>query len=84
MGGTKKGRRDKTRHEVADLIERFLEDKSLYPQEWNDFVDSSQRDKKVDVCRKRCYELDPLVNRSGPPDPNAIAELRNLIKQLRT
>jgi hypothetical protein len=84
MGGTKKGRRDKTRHKVADLIERFLEDKSLYPQEWNDFVDSSQRYKEVDVCRKRCYELDPLVNRSGPPDPNAIAELRNLVKQLRT
>ena len=32
------------RDEVADLIERFLENRSGYPQEWNDFVDT-------DSCR---------------------------------
>ena len=77
-------RRDKTPHEIADLIERFLDGKSLYPQEWNDFVDSSQRDKEIDFYRRRCYELDPLVNRPGPPDQNAIAELRKLVSELRS
>ena len=79
----KKGRRDKSRLEVADLIERFLDHRSLYPQEWNDFVESSQRDKKIETYRKRCYELDPLVNFPGPQDSNAIAELRRLVGELR-
>jgi hypothetical protein len=68
---------------VADLVERFLEGRSLYPQEWNDFVDASQRDQKIESYRKRCYELDPLVNRPGPPDANAIAELRRIVIELR-
>ena len=35
-------KKNMNREEVAQLIERFLEDRSLYPQEWNDFVDASQ------------------------------------------
>lgn len=31
-------------HEVAVLIERFMNHKSLYPQEWNDCIDTSQND----------------------------------------
>jgi hypothetical protein len=57
--------RNRTLKDSADIIERFLEGKSLYPQEWNDFVDMSQRDEKVEVFRRRCSELDPLVNRAG-------------------
>ena len=70
--------------EVAHLIERFLENKSLYSQEWNDFVDTSQDDQVVNGYRKRCYELDPLVNRPDEPDPKAVAELRGIINELRS
>lgn len=79
----RKGKRNKNASEVADLIERFLEGRSLHPQEWNDFVDASQRDKRIDEIRRRCYELDPLVNRPGEPDPDALAELRKIIRELR-
>jgi hypothetical protein len=78
------GKRDKNLTEVADLIERYLDGASLYPQEWNDFVDSSQRRKDVDIYRKRCSELDLLVNRPEGPDPEATAELRSMIKTLRS
>jgi len=70
--------------EVAQLIERFLENTSLYPQEWNDFVDTPQQYEMVNVYRKRCYELDPLVNRPGDPDLEAVAELRSMIETLRS
>lgn len=79
----KKPKRDKNALEVAGLIERFLDKKSLYPQEWNDFVELSQYDKRIDVFRKRCYELDPLVNCPGNPDPKAIGELKSMIEELR-
>jgi hypothetical protein len=39
--------------EVADLIERFLGGKSLYPQEWNDFVDHGTKvEPQVEGYRK--------------------------------
>ena len=68
--------------EITELIERFLLKRSLYPQEWNDFIDTSQRDGIVDFYRRRCYELDPLVNRPGPPEAEAISELRSMIREL--
>ena len=80
----RKDNRDRNALEVAQVIERFLDGNSLYPQEWNDFVESSLRDKKLDVYRKRCDELDPLVNRPGDPDPDAVSELRSLIETLRS
>lgn len=70
--------------EVALLIERFLQDKGLYPQEWNDFIDTSQDDQTIDRYRKQCYELDPLVNRPGESDPDAVARLRKMIERLRS
>lgn len=72
-----------TATEVADLIQRFLDHKSLYPQEWNDFVDSSQKDPVMNAYRKRCYDLDALVNRPGTADAIAILELRSIIDELR-
>ena len=81
--GAVKAMKELTNSEVAQLIERFLEARSLYPQEWNDFVETSQRDQEMDIYRKRCYELDPLVNRPGDPDPEAVAELRSMITRLR-
>jgi hypothetical protein len=68
---------------VADLIERFLEGEELYQQEWNDFVDTPQKDWQMDVYRRCCYELDPLVNSPSPPDPIALSVLRSIIRSLR-
>lgn len=70
--------------EVAQIIERFLENESLWPQEWNDFVDTPQLDKTVECYRQQCYELDPLVNRPGNADPDAVAQLKSIIERLRT
>jgi hypothetical protein len=69
--------------EMAELIERFLEINEDYPQEWNDFVEVPQREKERDACRKRCDDLDPLVNNHEAPDPDAIAELRSMVRTLR-
>jgi hypothetical protein len=77
-------KRNMNLHEVADLVERFLKGKSLYPQEWNDFVDTGQEDPTVNSYRKRCYEIDPLINRPGDADPKAMAELKSMITQLRS
>jgi hypothetical protein len=78
------GNRDKSLKQVGDLIERYLEGRSTYPQEWNDFVDSSQKDKKSELYRNLCYELDPLVSRPEGPDPDAIAKLKLLLEQIRS
>ena len=73
-----------TSEDAAEVIERFLADVGLYRQEWNDFVETPQRDKKVEFLRKRCHELDPLVNRPGEPDGLAIAELKSFVAALRS
>lgn len=75
--------RNRTRADVADLIERFLQNRPAYPQEWNDFVECSQREPAMDVYRRRCYNLDPLVDRPDPVDEDAIAELRGILHELR-
>jgi hypothetical protein len=79
----RKPKTNRTALEIADLIERFLDERSLYPQEWGEFVDVRQDDKKLDVYRKRCDMLDPLVNRPGDMDPTAVAELRSMVDELR-
>ncbi len=76
-------RRSRSKAEVADIIERFLAGRSTYPQEWNDFVECSDLDAAIDVYRRKCYELDPLVNRPDPVDEHAVHELCALIKKLR-
>ena len=73
----------KTAAEIAQIIDRFLNGRSLYPQEWNDFIDCKHPDRKQDSFRKRCDELDPLVNGPEPQDANALAELRNIADVLR-
>jgi hypothetical protein len=69
--------------EAADLIERFLDRKELYPQEWNDFVEATKVQPEVELAQKRCYELDPRANRPDPPDPEALAELKKIVSALR-
>ena len=76
-------REPKTANEIAGIIERFLNGTSLYPQEWNDFVECSHPDNLLDSYRKRCDLLDPLVNCSEPQDPKALEELRNMVQKLR-
>jgi hypothetical protein len=71
------------REEVAQLIGRFLENKSEYPQEWNDFVDTPQDNSVIENYRRECDELDPLVNRPDP-DPNAVARMKGIIDRLRS
>jgi hypothetical protein len=73
----------RTAEQMADIIERFLNKNRPYSQEWNDFVESREADSRLDVYRKRCDELDPLVNCPGPQNPQAVAELRSMIDQLR-
>lgn len=75
--------RNATKTEAADLIERFLKNRLSYPQEWNDFVECRQKDPDVEVYRKKCYNLDPLVNCPDPVDQDAIAELRLMAQELR-
>ncbi|HEY3788805.1 MAG TPA: hypothetical protein VGL71_08125 [Urbifossiella sp.] len=69
--------------EAADLIERFLNRVELYPQEWNDFVEAKRVEPPVEPYRKKCYELDPLVNRPGGPDLEAVEELKGIASALR-
>ncbi|PYV76347.1 MAG: hypothetical protein DMG96_14360 [Acidobacteria bacterium] len=72
-------RRRRTKAEVAELIERFLENRLTYQQEWNDFVECREPDAVVDSYRKRRYDLDPLVNRPDPVDEDAVAQLRGIL-----
>jgi hypothetical protein len=69
--------------EAADLIQRFLDGKQLYPQEWNDFVDGRRVEANVEPYRRRCGLLDPMVNHPGAPDLEALAELKQTILTLR-
>jgi hypothetical protein len=77
-------KKDMSVDDAAGIIERFLTDSSLYPQEWNDFVDTPQQNGVVEGYRKRCYQLDPLVNRPGGQDPGALAELRRIVNELQS
>jgi hypothetical protein len=72
-----------TVHDVGQLIQRFLSDSLRYPQEWNDFVDTKQRKPESERYRRRCYELDPSVNRPGKVDEAALTELRTLAASTR-
>jgi hypothetical protein len=76
-------RKSKNATEIADVVERFLNGTSLYPQEWNDFVECRHADAHLDSYRKRCYELDPMVNCPDPQDAKALAELRSMVEELR-
>jgi hypothetical protein len=69
--------------EIALLIERFLENRPSYPQEWNDFVDTPQNDEEGEIYRERCYELDPLVNTHIAPDEDAVLALRAIVDELK-
>ena len=70
--------------EAAQVIERFLAETERYPFEWTDFVETRQKDPRVEHYRRRCDKLSPLVNRPGRMDDAAVAELRSIIRDLRS
>ena len=72
-----------TPKEAAQVIERFLggPGDSI---EWCDFAETKQKDPRVELYRKRCDKLSPLVNRPGDMDASAVAELRSIIEELRS
>jgi hypothetical protein len=67
---------------AAALIDRFIVGKQRYPQEWNDFVEGAKVEPEVEPFRRRCSELDPLINRPGHPDEEALSELKGISKML--
>ena len=69
--------------DAADLIDRFINERERYPQEWNDFVEALKVEPEVETFRKRCYELDPFVNRPGGADPGTMQELKEIVSELR-
>jgi hypothetical protein len=77
-------KRHMTPKEAAQVIDRFLAENSLYPQEWTDFAETRQQDARVEQYRKRCDQLSPLVNRPGEMDRTAVSELRSIIEELRS
>lgn len=79
-----KWKKDMSPEEAANVIERFLKETELYPFEWTDFAETRQQDVRVERYRKRCDKLTPLVNRPGEMDEAAVAELRTIIRELRS
>ena len=51
--------KDMSFQETAAFIERFLNHESLYPQEWNDFVETSQSSKKSGPVQKALLRTGP-------------------------
>jgi len=51
--------------------------------EWCDLAETKQQDPRVEVYRKPCDTLSPLVNRPAEMDEAAVAELRSIIEELR-
>lgn len=76
-------RKNLTVHDVGHIIERFLADSPRYAQEWNDFVEGKQRRPGSERFRRRCNELDPLVNGPGDVAEAALAELRSMAVSAR-
>lgn len=76
-------RKNLTVHDVGHIIERFLADSPRYAQEWNDFVEGKQRRPESERLRRRCNELDPLVNGPGDVAEAALAELRSMAVSAR-
>jgi hypothetical protein len=76
-------KKDMNREDAALVIERFLAGTSD-SIEWCDFAETRQQDATVESYRKRCDKLSPLVNRPGDPDEAAVAELRSIIRELRS
>ena len=73
-----------TKKEIGTLIENWLNRQSLYPGEWNDFIDGKQKSYITDAYRAICYELDPLINPEDPLDGGtAELVLRSLAKILQ-
>lgn len=67
---------DMSPEEAAGVIERFI-DGPGDSIEWCDFAETKQEDPRVELYRKRCDKLSPLVNRPGDMDKAAVEQLRS-------
>ena len=79
-------RKSKSATEMANIIERFLSNASMYPAEWNDFISRTHPDTSLDSYRKRCAELSAEIDSStwNSQGPKAQTELRGILHELRT
>jgi len=77
-------KKNMTADDAAQVIERFLRNESLYPQEWNDFVDTPQVDPVIDKYRRECEDLEHSFDYEGEPDATALARLQAIIERLRS
>ena len=77
-------RMPKSATEMANIIERFLNNASMYPAEWNDFISHTHPDTRLDSYRKRCADLSAQIDSSASQDPKAQIELRGILYELRT
>jgi hypothetical protein len=85
MWGAKgKWKREMGPEEAPQVIERFLAETEQYPFEWTDFAETEQQDPRVELYRRRCDKLSPLVNRPGEMDETAVAELKSMIDEMRS
>lgn len=65
-------------------MERFVNNESLYPQEWNDFIDCGQENPETEAIRRRCDEvIQPLLEEQGEVAEKAIAEVHAMIRWMR-
>lgn len=58
------------------MVEGFVSGKSLYPEEWQDFVASTHADIELNLCRKRCADFTVQLEPSNAQDPNVLAEIK--------
>jgi hypothetical protein len=82
-GSTGEWKPDMNPEQAAQVIERFLMG-AANSIEWCDFAETRQKDPRIELYRKRCDKLSALVNRPGEMDRIAVAELRSIIKDLRS
>ena len=73
------------RHEVGEIIRRFVEHRSTYAYEWDDFLHSRFRFRQLEAIRKLCLLLDETHPPTAPKeycDEEGIRILQTLAERL--
>ena len=84
--GTEKGFFTRTRQEVADIIESFINNTDG-PRDWDDFVTSPMDDPEMEEIRLRCFRLPqefPSEERGKYCGPDGVKVLRSYVATLRS
>jgi hypothetical protein len=72
--------------EVADVIERFIDDRCESPWEWDDFISVRIADRALDDIREQCASTRdrfPPSDGKGWCSPEGVAELKRLAEEAR-